>query len=315
MENDSLAVRLHHKGIFTRTKYVDGHHEIFYEDPDKFSYAVLMEFVKDMKYKEIGGVYVYNNGWKLLQDDKTLGEYIKGKTEEIDFYIDTFVDITVPAMKQMQPHVVVRPRSSPSLKAREKKTEKRTFVTIKNINAEKNQKLKDMKVDKERRISTRKKLEFNHTDTSLQSEELIGLSDYLKQYVHTEGEGPEKEKPKQLQKNTRGSQKEKACDEIVKGVEGQGCNEYEMRRNETISKNKEKLKQLGLLRNEPAKSCQKDKRKGKITSEAEGESEYIPNDNDAEPEPQSDEEDAIVTSKVRIYLIYASIYIYSTSVD
>lgn len=266
METENLIVRMHHKGNFTKTRYSGGQHETFSEDPDRFSYSVLMEFVKDMNYTEIGGVYVNNDGWKLLEDDKTVGEHTKGKSE-VDFYIDANVDKDIPALKQMQPHVIVRPRSSP-FKAKGKKVEKRTFVTLKNINAEKTRKQKDMKDDQERRISTRKKLEFNQSASNPTTENgLMGLLSYVKQYYEE--------------------------------TEGQGCNDYEMKRNENVAKNKAKLAELGLVPTESVTSPQKEKCKGKVTNDDASESEYLPNNDNVQP----DDEDDNVTSKVHFSLI------------
>ena len=77
MESKNLLIRLHHKGEFLKNKYSGGSHEMFIEDADLFSYPVLMEFVKQMEYREIGGVYVSkgkNGGWKLVSDDKARSE-------------------------------------------------------------------------------------------------------------------------------------------------------------------------------------------------------------------------------------------------
>ena len=80
---------------------------------DRFSYTVLMEFVKDdLKYSEIGGIYTSKGGWKLCGNDADLSELVKGVKvgDHMDFYIDNVVDNTIEPMKQMQPHVVMRPR-------------------------------------------------------------------------------------------------------------------------------------------------------------------------------------------------------------
>ncbi|KAL6561493.1 hypothetical protein OROMI_017094 [Orobanche minor] len=71
MDNEYVIIRLHHKGRFTKNTYLGGLHETLGEDPHRFSYSVLMEFVKEMKYKEIGGINVINNGWKLVSLTKT----------------------------------------------------------------------------------------------------------------------------------------------------------------------------------------------------------------------------------------------------
>ncbi|KAL6536633.1 hypothetical protein OROMI_026214 [Orobanche minor] len=263
MEVENLVIRLHHSGQFLTNKYSGGDYDLFNEDPDTFSYSVLMEFVKQMKMDEIGGVYVpkgKKGGWKLVYDDRSLSEYIQGKSE-VDFYIDSIVDKTIPVLKQMQPWVIVRPRPSPL--AKENKAEKRTFVTLKNINAE-----------KERRMNTRKKLTFQEADDSLAPKDgLLGLEDFMKTY------------------EIRGGITEiEAGMDLVKNVEGQGCNDYEMRRNKNVAENKAKMKELGLDTNRSAMSCQKDKGKGKVSRDSESESEYVPDNND-EPERQSDEDD------------------------
>ncbi|KAL6577016.1 hypothetical protein OROMI_011292 [Orobanche minor] len=269
MEVENLVIRLHHSGQFLTNKYSGGDYDLFNEDPDTFYYSVLMEFVKQMKMDEIGGVYVpkgKKGGWKLVYDDRSLSEYIQGKSE-VDFYIDSIVDKTIPVLKQMQPWVIVRPRPSPL--AKENKAEKRTFVTLKNINAE-----------KERRMNTRKKLTFQEADDSLAPKDgLLGLEDFMKTY------------------EIRGGITEiEAGMDLVKNVEGQGCNDYEMRRNKNVAENKAKMKELGLDTNRSAMSCQKDKGKGKVSRDSESESEYVPDNND-EPERQSDEDDDNVTSK------------------
>ncbi|KAL6508660.1 hypothetical protein OROGR_023371 [Orobanche gracilis] len=58
-------------------------------------------------------------------------------------------------MKQMQPHMIVRPRSSP-LNVKEKNIEKHQFVTLKHTTDE-----------KERRMTSRKKLQFSYIVASL----------------------------------------------------------------------------------------------------------------------------------------------------
>ena len=89
-----------------------------------------MECVKDMKYTEIAEVFVKgkNGGWKLVTDDASLMECIKEISNgELDLFIDSNVDKRIAPMKQMQPHVIVRPRKNP---------EKWKYMTIKDINLE-----------------------------------------------------------------------------------------------------------------------------------------------------------------------------------
>lgn len=67
---------------FTKTKYVGGTCTELTElvDADRFSYTVLMEYVKgDLGYSEIGGVYIKRvpQGWKLVDNDGDLNEYIQ----------------------------------------------------------------------------------------------------------------------------------------------------------------------------------------------------------------------------------------------
>ncbi|KAK1380787.1 hypothetical protein POM88_027531 [Heracleum sosnowskyi] len=199
----------------------------------------------------------------------------------------------------MQPHVVIRARPSPLI-SKGKDAEKRTFVTLQNINAEKTKKLKDMNInaektknlkdmndEKEMINNTRKKLQFSNVDDGTPGEELIGLSDYLKRF----------ESPRPETKTSGGETKTAAGEKSGKNAEGQGCNDYEIKRNDNITKNKAKLKELGLVRDEAAKSCQKDKGKYKVTNDNASESEYFPNNDDGEAERQSDHGDDNVTSK------------------
>ncbi|KAK1394451.1 hypothetical protein POM88_013507 [Heracleum sosnowskyi] len=160
----------------------------------------------------------------------------------------------------MKPHVVIRLRPSPLI-SKGKKAEKRTFVTLQNINAEKIKKLKDMNDDKERRNNTRKKLQFSNVDDE------------------TKTAGGET-------KTTGGERKTVGGEKSGKNAEGQGCNDYEMKMNDNIAKNKAKLKELGLVHDDSAKSCQKDKGRYKVTNDnaSESESEYFPNNDDGEAE-------------------------------
>ncbi|KAK1369091.1 hypothetical protein POM88_035183 [Heracleum sosnowskyi] len=171
--------------------------------------------------------------------------------------------------------------------------EKRTFVTLQNINAEKKRKLKDRNDDKERRISTRKKLQFND-DVSTHEEELLGLADYIKRQRQLVSCLIQRQRAGE---GLPGPKAKIVGEELGKCVEGQGCNDYEMKRNDNVAKNKAKLKELGLVPSKSAKSCQKDKGKCKETNDDASESEYVPDNNDLEAEQQSDREDDNVTSK------------------
>ena len=75
-----------------------------------------MEYVKDdLKYNEIGGIYVHKapSGWRLIANDGDLIDFATAvEGEEINLYIDVVVDNSITPMAQMQPHVIVRPRTS-----------------------------------------------------------------------------------------------------------------------------------------------------------------------------------------------------------
>lgn len=112
-------LKFHHKGKFEKNGYVGGEEtSVMGVDLDMFSYTVLMEYVRDeLEYTEIGGVYSWKgpmSGWKLVTNDADLCELmqIKNNGDYIDFYVDTVVDDKIEPMKQMQPHVIVRPRKN-----------------------------------------------------------------------------------------------------------------------------------------------------------------------------------------------------------
>lgn len=117
-----MHLRFYHKGKFQNSRYVGGEETaVMFVDLDRFSYTVLMEHVKDdLKYTEIGGIYVSKGdmeGWKLCADDADLNELVKAAKaakvgEYLDFYIDNVVDFKIKPSKQMQPHVVMRPRQN-----------------------------------------------------------------------------------------------------------------------------------------------------------------------------------------------------------
>ena len=268
-----------------KTRYIGDKCETYDVERDYFSYSVLMEFVKELKYDEIGGVYIKQRGWKLVTDDRGVNDATNERAE-VDFYIDNNVDPDVPPMKQMQPHVIVRPKSSP-FKVKEKNAEKRTFVTLQNINAEKTRRMKDMNVEKERRLITKKKLEFNHEDAN-----------------HVTGEPSPKLAVNDVDEpGTNAGQSDLVESggnkEMVNPVEGQGCNEYEMQRNKNIAKNQEKFAALGIPILTKSVS-EKGKRELKQPNEAAGESDYLPSNEDG-GESENDEVD-IATSKVQAKL-------------
>ena len=110
-----VNLRFHHQGEFSSTAYAGGEETVIGDvECDRFSYTVLMEYIKDdLKYSEIGGVYVYEGkpwGWKLLSNDADLSAVGQGLNNFTDFYIDNVVDPTIEPIKQMQPHVIIRPR-------------------------------------------------------------------------------------------------------------------------------------------------------------------------------------------------------------
>lgn len=114
----TVDVRFHFLGEFQRRNYVGGKtHMITRVDVDLFSYTVLTEFVKDyLNFSEIGGIYVMSNkgGWKLILDDKDVAEFMEvcADEEEIHFYIDNTVDKDIEPVRQMQPHIIIRPRKT-----------------------------------------------------------------------------------------------------------------------------------------------------------------------------------------------------------
>ena len=118
MVETDFILQFYHNGEFTKTKYVGGTCTDIAElvDADKFSYTVLMEYVKDdLECTEIGGIYVKKMplGWKLIANDTDLSNYIQEvKRVNLDFYVDNVVDKSINPSSQMQPHVIVRPRTS-----------------------------------------------------------------------------------------------------------------------------------------------------------------------------------------------------------
>ncbi|KAL1826587.1 hypothetical protein ACET3Z_004999 [Daucus carota] len=97
-------------------------------DADKMSYSVVMEYVKELEYTEIGGLYVkmVPHGWYLISNDNDLIRFIDGvKGDKLEFYIDTVVDKFIQPREEMQPHV--------RLIAQTGLASKRTFVTIQRL--------------------------------------------------------------------------------------------------------------------------------------------------------------------------------------
>ncbi|XP_074347484.1 uncharacterized protein LOC141686343 [Apium graveolens] len=146
MGGDFMTFNLHHKGEFHKSKYARGTVKIVKDfELDVFSYSELMEWVNQLGYKEIGGIYVQkeenSDGWELITDDTASNEYtFKSGASELDLFIDCDVDKNMLAMRQMQPHVIVRPKRSP-VNPKEDNPKKRQFVTLKDINEEKTRKM------------------------------------------------------------------------------------------------------------------------------------------------------------------------------
>ena len=116
---DYFYLRFYHKGQFVKNKYLCRKCTKIPVgvDVDTFSFSVLMEYVKDdLGYTEIGGIYVkkQGGGWKLVSSDADVGELVEGLLDgcHLDFYIDTIMDKAIEPVKEMQPHVIMRPRTS-----------------------------------------------------------------------------------------------------------------------------------------------------------------------------------------------------------
>ena len=112
-------LRFYHKEQFVKNKYLCGKciKIPVAVEVDRFSFSVLMEYVKDdVGYTEIGGIYVkkQGGGWKLVSSDADVGELVEGLLDgcHLDFYIDTIMDKAIEPVKEMQPHVIMRPRTS-----------------------------------------------------------------------------------------------------------------------------------------------------------------------------------------------------------
>ncbi|KAL6581960.1 hypothetical protein OROMI_005974 [Orobanche minor] len=280
MATDTMTFHLHHNGEFGENKYIGGSTATVGDmDLDLFSYPVLMEWVKELGYAEIGGVYVRNEkGWQLVAKDADICVCVMtGQTSEFDFFIDCDVDKGIEPMKQMQPHVIVRPKKNP-VKARPKIPNKRKFVTIKDINNE-----------KERRLMTsRKKLEFKNAVVSpTKDPKLLGITAAKKNLM--EGSG-EVQRSGEVTR-TRGV---KGTREEVKGTgQVKGVNEYEKLRNKNIAENRNKLEEVGLKKHS-VKPVQEKPQSCKASTNDKESDNYDPgNDMDQ----FSDNDQDIVTSK------------------
>ncbi|XP_074340711.1 uncharacterized protein LOC141678320 isoform X2 [Apium graveolens] len=164
MKENYFFLRFHHKGQFQKTKYSNGTSTTINAavDPDRFSFSVLMEYVKDdLGYKEIGGVYAKKeDGWKLLMTDKDVDDLVAGVKlgSLLDIYLDNVVDTSIVSATQIQPHIVIRPRThfeGADLPL------KRKFVTIKDLTQQITDKIKsralvENEIEHDKQISTRK---------------------------------------------------------------------------------------------------------------------------------------------------------------
>ncbi|KAL8154564.1 hypothetical protein AgCh_000074 [Apium graveolens] len=105
MEEQCYNLRFFYLGKFQNSEYIGGKDGLIAGvKPDRFSYTVLMEHVKDdLKYSEIGGIYIKSDevgGWKMVSRDK----YLPLLDKDMDFYVDNVVDPKIEPLQQMQPH-------------------------------------------------------------------------------------------------------------------------------------------------------------------------------------------------------------------
>uniref|UniRef100_A0A166CXJ7 Uncharacterized protein n=2 Tax=Daucus carota subsp. sativus TaxID=79200 RepID=A0A166CXJ7_DAUCS len=143
-----------------------------------------------------------------------------------------------------------------------------------------------MNVEKERLLITKKKLEFNHEDANL-----VTVEPSPKVIVNdVDGTGTSAGQACLVQS---GGDKE-----MVKPVEGEGCNEYEMQRNLNVAKNQEKLAALGIPLLTKSVSEKAEKRELKQPNEDGGESDYLPTNEDA-GESENDEADIATSKKIK----------------
>ncbi|KAL8107028.1 hypothetical protein AgCh_023727 [Apium graveolens] len=225
---DFMTFHLHCKGEFHKHKYGDGLINTVKDfELDVFSYLELMEWINQLGYKEFGGIYVRkeenNDGWELITDDAVLNEYtIKSKASKLDLFINCDVDNNVPTMRQMQPHVIVRPKRTP-VKPKEDNPKKLQFVTLKDINEEKTRK---MNKSRKKTKSTDKVLKSVVIEREAESE-LMGMAQYMKRF----------EIPNMNTNLGEGGG--------VQQSEQSGLNAYIMGRNKHVEENKKKIKELG----------------------------------------------------------------------
>lgn len=274
MEGEYMTFRVHHKGEFYRKKYIGGLVKTYNNfDLDVFSYSELMEWVKALGYTEIGGIYVRkeenSDGWELITDDAGLNEYTRASNaSELDLFLDCDVDRNIKAVRQMQPHVIVRPKKSP-VKPKEDNPKKRQFVTIKDINQE-----------KKRRMNTSRQ-KIQSTDKVSKTALTEGKSEYMQRL----------EIPDVNKKLGEGAGE-------LQHTGQTGLTVYEMQRNKNVEENKRKMKELGID-DLTRKQVPHKKARPEIHSDEE-ESEYRCPENDLDQE--SDVEGHTLMSKV--YLKY-----------
>ncbi|KAL8097245.1 hypothetical protein AgCh_030391 [Apium graveolens] len=146
---DFMTFNLHHKGEFHKNKYAGGTVNTVKDfEFDVFSYSELMEWVNQLGYKEIGGIYVQkeenSNGWELITDDAALNE----------------------------------PKRSP-VNPKEDNPKKRQFVTLKDINEEKTRK---MNKSRKKAQSTDKVSKAVAIERKSNKSDLMGMVEYMKRF-------------------------------------------------------------------------------------------------------------------------------------
>ncbi|KAK1352558.1 hypothetical protein POM88_053255 [Heracleum sosnowskyi] len=157
MVDKHIFIRFYHQGEFQKTKYSCGTCTKIPEpaDADRLSLSEIMEHVKnDVGYTEIGGVYVKKGGcgWKIVNTDADMTGLVDRLTDgsSLDLYIDTVVDKAIEPANQIQPHVIIRPRTQyfegPNFQL------KRKFVTIQDLKQQQLDKKKSATGDGDKQI-------------------------------------------------------------------------------------------------------------------------------------------------------------------
>ncbi|KAK1383755.1 hypothetical protein POM88_021490 [Heracleum sosnowskyi] len=209
MADNTMTFLVHHKGEFTKDKYLGGLVQIYEEmDLDRFSYSEFMEWVKDLGYKEIGGIYVRkqinddDDDWALVTNEAEMNEAIlSSQASALNLFIDCNLDHMIEPVRKMQPHFIVRPKISP-IQAKENNPKKR-YPTKGGVG-----------------FSRLPPEEFQNLKNGT-----IGLGDCVKLF----------EKPAENENLVEGG-----CE-----VTGGKVNEYEMRRNKNVEENKKNWRHLG----------------------------------------------------------------------